>query len=399
MRLLAIDDDAFAIALLRKQLAQLGFDDVQTCTDAAAAIELLDAPAAFDVLLFDLNMPGMDGVEFLRHLAQRRFRGALVLISGADERVVQSVAKLARAHRLRLLGALHKPVPLERLRELLTTLPQTAGNSILRPARRTYDAAELRQAIFDGLLRSHYQPQVTFADGEVTGVETLVRWQHPTDGLVYPDQFIAEAEGFGLMDALTQAVFEAALADARRWRDEGLALRLSVNVSIENLKSLDFPDRVVRAAQSAGQPLDSIVLEITESQAMRDPVALLDIAARLRLKGIGLSIDDFGTGYSSLAQLRDVPFDELKLDRSFVHGAAQDASLRAILEANLGMAKQLGLRSVAEGVEDRDDWECLRALGCDVAQGWFVARPMPANEIPNWVRAWRLRQAELRRSA
>jgi EAL domain-containing protein (putative c-di-GMP-specific phosphodiesterase class I) len=112
-----------------------------------------------------------------------------------------------------------------------------------------------------------------------------------------------------------------------------------------------------------------------------------------------VSLDDFGTGYSSLAQLRDIPFDELKLDRSFVHGAAQDASLRAILEANLGMAKQLGLRTVAEGVEDRDDWDCLGALGCDVAQGYFIARPMPANEIPNWVRGWRTRHRALRRSA
>jgi EAL domain-containing protein (putative c-di-GMP-specific phosphodiesterase class I)/CheY-like chemotaxis protein len=399
MRLLAIDDDAFAIALLRKQLAQLGFDDVESCGDGAAAMALLDAPMAFDVVLCDLNMPGMDGVEFLRHLAQRRFRGALVLVSGENERVVQSVAKLAQAHRLRLLGALRKPVPLERLREMLAKVGQIAGNSILRPVRRTYDAGELRQAIFDGRLLNHYQPQVEFASGEVTGVEALVRWQHPTDGLVYPDQFIADAEAFGLIDALTQAVFAAALADARRWRDEGLALALSVNVSIDSLRSLDFPDRVERAAQSAGHPRDSIVLEITESQAMRDPVALLDIAARLRLKGIGLSIDDFGTGYSSLAQLRDIPFDELKLDRSFVHGAAQDASLRAILEANLGMAKQLGLRTVAEGVEDRDDWECLRALGCDVAQGWFVARPMPGNDVPNWIRAWRLRRDELRRSA
>jgi EAL domain-containing protein (putative c-di-GMP-specific phosphodiesterase class I) len=194
-------------------------------------------------------------------------------------------------------------------------------------------------------------------------------------------------------------VLAAALADARRWRDEGLALRMSVNVSIDNLKSLDFPDRVVRQARDAGIAPEDLVLEITESQAMRDPVALLDIAARLRLKRIGLSIDDFGTGHSSLQKLRDMPFDELKLDRGFVHGAAEDPALHAILQANLDMAQQLGLRTVAEGVEDRADWDCLRALGCDLAQGWFIARPMPANEVPNWVRDWRLRHRELPRSA
>lgn len=399
MRLLVIDDDAFATALLARQLAQLGFDDVQTCADGASALALLDGPAGFDVLLCDLNMPGMDGVQFLRHLAQRRFRGALALVSGEDERVVQSVARLAQAHRLRLVGTLRKPVPLESLRNLLATLPQAAGNTVLRPVRKTYDPGELRHAIFDGQLVVHYQPQVALSDADVVGAEALVRWRHPVDGLVYPDQFIADAEAFGLIDALADAVLAVALADARRWRDEGLALRMSVNVSIDNLKSLDFPDRVVRQVRDAGVAPEDLVLEITESQAMRDPVALLDIAARLRLKRIGLSIDDFGTGHSSLQKLRDMPFDELKLDRGFVHGAAQDPALHAILQANLEMAQQLALRTVAEGVEDRADWDCLRALGCDLAQGWFIARPMPANEVPNWVRDWRLRHRELPRSA
>jgi EAL domain-containing protein (putative c-di-GMP-specific phosphodiesterase class I)/FixJ family two-component response regulator len=399
MRLLVIDDDGFSTALLTRQLAQLGLDDVQTRPDGASALALLDDPAGFDVLLCDLNMPGMDGVQFLRHLAQRHYRGALVLVSGEDERVVQSVARLARAHRLCLVGTLRKPVPLESLRELLAALPRAAANSVLRPVRKTYDPAELRQAIFDGQLLAHYQPQVALGSADLVGVEALVRWKHPSDGLVYPDQFIADAESFGLIDALADVVLAAALADARRWRDEGLALRMSVNVSIDNLRSLDFPDRVVRQAQDAGIAPENLVLEITESQAMRDPVALLDIAARLRLKRIGLSIDDFGTGHSSLRNLRDVPFDELKLDRGFVHGAAQDTALHAILEANLEMARHLGLRTVAEGIEDLADWDCLRALRCDLAQGWFIARPMPAAEIPRWARAWRLRHRELRRSA
>ncbi len=344
-------------------------------------------------------MPGMDGVELLRHLARLRYRGGIVLVSGEDERILQSVSRLARAHKLNLLGALHKPVALDRLRALLASAPTIERSSVLRPVRRTYDRAEIERAIFDGQLVNHYQPKVSFADAEVTGVEALVRWRHPEDGLVFPDRFIADAGAGGLIDALTRAVLANGLTDLRRWQDEGLALQLSVNVAMDSLVALDFPDRLVREAEAAGAAVDRLVLEVTESQAMRDPTALLDVAARLRLKRIGLSIDDFGTGYSSLAQLRDIPFDELKLDRSFVHGAGQDASLRAILEANLGMAKQLGLRTVAEGVEDRDDWDCLRALGCDLAQGWFIARPMPATEIAHWVRTWRLRHRELQRSA
>jgi EAL domain-containing protein (putative c-di-GMP-specific phosphodiesterase class I) len=400
LRVLIVDDDPFALKLLARQLAQVGVDDVHTCSSAESALGWLgDGQPDFDALICDLNMPGMDGVEFLRHLARRRFRGGLVLASGEDHRILQSVSRLAKARRLNVLGALRKPIELEQLRRLLQALPTLDRNSGVRPVSRTYSAAEIERAVFDGQLVNHYQPQVAFADGEVIGVESLVRWLHPEDGLVFPDRFIADAAAFGLIDALSRAVLARGLAEARRWQDEGLELRVSINVAMDNLVLLDFPDRVVREACAAGIAVDQLVLEVTESQAMRDPMALLDIATRLRLKRIGLSLDDFGTGYSSLAQLRDIPFDELKLDRSFVHGASREPSLRAILEANLGMARQLGLRTVAEGVEDREDWTLLSALGCDVAQGYFVARPMPASEIPDWVRGWRARHRDQREPA
>lgn len=397
LRVLVVDDDPFSLKVLARQLAQVGVDDVHTCGSAESALGRLgDGVPDFDALICDLNMPGMDGVEFLRHLARRRYRGGLVLASGEDDRILQSVLRLAKARRLNVLGALHKPVALEHLRRLLQSLPTIDRNSGIRPVPRTYSVAEIERAIFDGHLVNHYQPQVAFEGAEVVGVEALVRWRHPEDGLVFPDRFISDAEAFGLIDALSRVVLAAGLADARRWQDEGLGLRVSINVAMDNLGALDFPDRVVREADAIGVAVDHLVLEVTESQAMHDPMALLDIATRLRLKRIGLSLDDFGTGYSSLAQMRDIPFDELKLDRSFVHGASRDPSLRAILEANLGMARQLGLRTVAEGVEDGDDWTCLGGLGCNVAQGYFVARPMPAAEIANWVREWRSRHRELR---
>ena len=164
---------------------------------------------------------------------------------------------------------------------------------------------------------------------------------------------------------------------------------------MDNLAALNFPDTVAQLATEAGVPLPSLVLEVTESRLMQDVRAPLDILSRLRLKRVGLSIDDFGTGHSSLAQLRDIPFDELKLDRSFINGAARDSSLRAIIEATLAIARQLGMKAVAEGVEDRSDWDCLRELGCDVAQGYFIAHPMPGDALPAWRARWELRRAEL----
>lgn len=221
------------------------------------------------------------------------------------------------------------------------------------------------------------------------GVETLVRWNHPRNGLVFPERFIAIAEQHGLINELTQTVLSAALRQLRAWRDRGLALQVAVNVSMENLRTLAFPDWVAEQLAAAGLPAGSLILEITESQLMVDKVASLDTLSRLRLKQVGLSIDDFGTGHSSLSLLRDIPFSELKVDRSFVHGASYDASLRAIVEASLAMARQMGLTTVAEGVEEKADWEFLRSAGCDQAQGFMIARPMPAVRLPGWLDHWR----------
>jgi EAL domain-containing protein (putative c-di-GMP-specific phosphodiesterase class I) len=178
------------------------------------------------------------------------------------------------------------------------------------------------------------------------------------------------------------------LRQARLWQDAGLRLHLAVNVSMDNLAALEFPDFVAHEADAAGVAASSLVLEVTESRLMKNPLAALDILTRLRLKRIRLSIDDFGTGHSSLAQLRDIPFDELKVDHGFVHGACKDASLKAIVEASLGMARQLGMQTVAEGVEDQADWDFLHSAGCDLAQGYFVARPMPAADLPGWIARW-----------
>ncbi len=385
MRVLVIDDDPFARSLLARQLSELAIQEVELVDSGEAALSrLARGMPAFDALIVDLNMPGMDGVQFLRHLARQRFRGGLVLVSGEDADILRSVAKLASARRLRVAGTLHKPIALESLGQALGAVPTFAESTVMGDMRRTYDEQDLRKAIATGQLVNFYQPQVRMIDGAVAGVEALVRWQHPDDGLVFPSDFIPLVEQSGLSDELAGAVLAGALRAARQWRGAGLELRVSVNVAMDNLFALDLPEKVVNAAAEAGVPAECVVLEITESQVTRDLDRLLDVATRLRLKRVGLAIDDFGTGYSSLAQLRDVPFDELKLDRSFVHGASSNPQLQAILRATLDMARQLGLRTVAEGVEDREDWDNLRDMACDFAQGYLIARPMPAEAILNW---------------
>lgn len=388
LRILVLDDEFFMLKLMTRVLANLGFIQVTTCDSGRGALELIDCPnSPPDLILLDLNMPEMDGVEFVRHLVERRYAGSLILVSGEDERMLQTAEKLVQAHKISVLGHLHKPVKAEDLSVLLEqcTLPCLGGG---QTAKKTYRADEVRAAIVNGELVNYYQPKVDIASGKVVGVESLVRWRHPQDGMVYPDQFIGVAEEHGLIDDLTRFVVDAAFAQTKIWQNNDLHLRVAINISMNNLTTLAFADHVIAAASAADIAPDGIVLEVTESQLMKNLTAPLEILTRLCLKRFSLSIDDFGTGHSSLSQLRDIPFNELKVDQGFVHGAAGNDTLRAICCASLSLAQQMGMKTVAEGVEDQADWDFLRSTSCDLAQGYFIAKPMPGDEIPNWIKLW-----------
>ena len=388
LRVLILDDEPFMLKLLAHQLTILGFSEIITCENGFAALAVIDASGpAIGLVVCDLSMPEMDGVEFIRHLVARDFQGALILASGVDIRILQAAEQLVKAHGMTLLGVLQKPVSPQSLKLLLEqSLPSLPRNHIR--SRAVFTAPEIRDAIDDKQFINYYQPKVGVPGGELLGVEALVRWKHPISGLIYPDQFIAEAESHGLIDVLTNLVLANALSDAAAWRCSGLALPVAVNISMDSMSDLDFPDRVAQLAADAGVTSGDMVLEITESRVARDARTALDVLTRLRLKGFSLSIDDFGTGHSSMAQLRDLPFNEMKIDRSFVHGAHGNSTTRAIYTSSLAMGKELNLDIVAEGVETFADWTFLTRTGCHVAQGFFIARPMPTEELPNWLMAW-----------
>lgn len=391
--MLLLDDELFMLRLLAHMLAELGFTSVTTCDNGPAALEHIDAVENRPNLIFlDLNMPQMDGIEFVRKLVEHNYSGSLILVSGEGERVLQMAEKLVHAHSITVLGHLRKPVSLCELAMLIDKWKP--ANGAQQTTRKIYDAEQLRLAIANGELINYYQPKVLVATGAVVGVETLVRWRHPVDGLVYPDQFIGVAEANGLIDDLTHVVLTAAMAQARAWRDAGLHLRVAINVSMDNLASLTFADFVAKAAITAGVAPQDIVLEVTESRLMNDQRAPLESLARLRLKRFMLSIDDFGTGHSSLSQLSDIPFDELKIDQSFVHGAWRDETARAMYYVSLALGEQLDMEVVAEGVEDRDDWDLVRGSDCDLAQGYFIVPPLPAGALPSWIEAWNGRTRE-----
>lgn len=385
-RVLIVEDDAACARILGSMLLHAGAKSVEMVSGGDQAVEKLN-DASFDLILCDLNMPGRDGVETLRLFAERQVKCPIFIVSGADPKVLKAAQELGKGRGLRVAGTLRKPFDLEQIRNALGHLAKMASPRSRRPVPLV-PASELERGIQSGELILHYQPQLHLHSCQLEGAEALVRWQNPERGLLMPDAFISLAESSGLIAPLTDWVVREAIAQAALWRRSGLDIGVSVNISAQTLQELDLPDRIADATARAGLAPSRITLEITESKVTDDLDSLLDITTRLRLKGFLLAIDDFGTGFSSLTQLRRLPFTELKLDRTFVSGAAADSDARSLLESSVNLAKRLQLKTVAEGIETEDEWNLLVWMGVDLGQGYYMARPMAADKLLPWHAGW-----------
>ncbi|MFM1897298.1 MAG: hypothetical protein RLZZ385_2372 [Pseudomonadota bacterium] len=391
-----IDDDPFQVKLLSHQLATAGFNRVTPFNNAALALEAIGEQALpSTVVMLDLNMPEMDGLEFLARLKDTPFDGALLLVSGEDERVLQATVKLATAYDIHVLGHLKKPVRQEQLKKVLEAWDPHAEAVVRTSNQRYYPAARLREALDADELYNVYQPKVFLNTGELMGVEALVRWAHPEDGTIYPDSFISLAEEHGMIDEIARLVLNTALRDINEWKAVGIKVPVAVNISMYNLNTREFINYLEQQLIAHRVSPQDLTLEITESKLMNDYALVLDMLTRLRLRKINLSIDDFGTGHSSMAQLRDIPFNELKIDQGFVHTAWDNATLHGIFDGSMQLARNLGIKTVAEGVQDKNDWAFLFQSGCDLAQGFFIGRPMEASVLKEWSGDWAHRYAGL----
>ena len=391
---LLLDDDPFMLGIQSRMLRSMGYSMVGTATSAEAALmRLRNDPLAVDVIICDLNMPGMDGIEFVQNLAASAFRGSVVLLSGEGVRIMHTVQRMVGG-KVQILGALEKPAGRAELQALLDCW-KPMGGAASTASTPSFTPDEVHAAARSQQWVLHYQPKVYLATGELACTEALVRWNHPDHGLIYPDHFIDLAEQCDAIGSLTEWVLQEAIKQQVRWRSAGLQIEMSVNVSMHNLHAADFARRVNKIVNDNGSSAQYVTLEVTESRLMVTSSIPLENLARLRMQRFGLSIDDFGTGHSSLAQLRDVPFTELKIDRGFVRGARHNQAIRPILEGSIGIANRLGMQSAAEGVESEDDWHLLCEIGCDLAQGNFIGRAMPSDRIPVWLPQWQLRHAGL----
>ena len=382
---LLVEDHPFERTVLTSILKDLGVTDVIEAGNGFEALETVGRSSdAIDLVICDLRMPGMDGVEFLRRIGEAGSHPAVVLSSAADRQIVASVENMAKAYGLRVLGSLTKPprrTPLQAFLERARDDRPTAHS-----VEVSVSAEELLEAIERRQLVAYLQPKVLCADGRVVGFEALARWPLPGGRMIPPGVFIPVAEQAGLIDRLTDLMLDIATGHLRRCNKEGLQLHMAVNLSTASLADVAFPEHMARIlARHSAKPAD-VILEVTERRMMGDLANTLDCLSRLRLREFGLAIDDFGTGFASLQQLRQLPVTELKIDRDFVHGAAADHARRSILESSASLGRKLGLTIVAEGVEDQDDWDLVTANACDIVQGYFVSEPLPADAFLDWAR-------------
>jgi len=381
-RLLVLDDDPDMCALVVSAATSAGYQATSsTDFDGFAASLTRDT----SVVVLDLMMPEVDGIQVLRYLSSQNYAADIVLISGYDKKVLKVAGQLAEALGLKLRASIQKPVNLKSLQEIFSKRGDTRqpSQASARGSDSSTDPETLRRAITDDQLFVHYQPQYHIKSRKLAGMEALVRWQHPTMGALPAAAFIEAFETAGLIDELTWLVVRKVLADKKVSGSRSRNIAVSLNISTRSLRDLSLPEKLLSViTHHGGQPAD-FILEITESGLIRELHTALDVLARMRLKGFGLSIDDFGTGYAMMQQLQRVPARELKLDMSFTQSMLHDESANIIVRKTLELAHDLDMQVVAEGVETAEQLRALAEYGCEVAQGHWLGRPGAIDALPN----------------
>ena len=377
-RLLIVDEDGAVADFVAAVARKVGYT-VASVRSGAGFVQLLESFQP-SLIVMDLHLSDTDGVELLRSLGARACTASVVLMS-ADERVLSAAHELGVSHGLAMCGTLEKPIVVADLQTKLAAMLHQSSE---------LDTDDLRRGIANNEFVPYYQPKASLVQSGwiIDGVEALARWQHPRLGLVMPHEFIPLAEQTGLIGDLTNVMLNAALRQVRAWREQGLRLTCAVNLPPSLVTDLTFPDRV--AALLAENEVDGsqLVLEITETATIQNPTTTMAILTRLRVKRVGLSLDDFGTGYSSLTQLYQMPFNEMKIDKSLVMNVPHSREANTMVGSLIELGHNLGLKICAEGVENRAALDMLAIMGCDRCQGYFISRAVPAADIVSFATQW-----------
>ena len=382
---LVIDDSALQREMLCGLLQSLGFTHISQARDGQEALALLRQAQVEPLIVVDLEMPRMDGIELLQYLAEEKILAPVIIASGREAGLIHTVENMLQANGLPFLGSLHKPVCGNQLHHLLSvydTRPPT--RQVTFKHRWQPCADDLAKAMQAEQIVPFYQPKVALSSGRLIGYEVLARWQMQSGVYISPAEFIPLALQENRLLELTDSLLNQALAAQNLLRDGNKAPCMSINIDMSLLAERRFADLLIARVKAANSRADEWILEITESSLMRDPAATLASVGRLRLAGFGLSIDDYGTGFSTLKQLTELPFTELKIDRSFVAQAHRNQRAHGILQSAINMGRTLNLPCVAEGIEQVEDVELLLKLGCYAGQGYLFAKPMALQTLTHW---------------
>ena len=393
-----IDEMHFLIALddplhrdhLHAILAGFGAKKITKAPDGPSALRLLQNPLQhIDIAVIDLGTAGIDGMELVRHMAKIASDTAIILSGSVDVSLEFSVGTLSSAYGIELLGFLQKSDSAETFKSMIHRhVPRKKVSSASTAQQPVFSIDDILLALKNDQIAPFFQPKVDLVGGKVVGVEAFARWNHPQYGELPPNHFIPMLEQHQQLDQLTHRIIDKSAAACRHWHDEGHLITVSINLGTAILSDPQATDLIVAQISEHGLDPSFVVFEITESAANIDAPACLENMVRLRMKGFELSVDDYGTGNASMQQLLRIPFSELKIDRSFVAGAADNQTLATVLRSSIELASKLKKISVAVGIESRKDWEFLKEMGCTYGQGFYIAKPMPAEALPNWMREW-----------
>jgi EAL domain-containing protein (putative c-di-GMP-specific phosphodiesterase class I)/CheY-like chemotaxis protein len=395
LRYLVVDDDPDQRYLVARTLNAMGLANVVEATSGRDALEVLArGEQPVDVVISDLQMPDIDGMELIRKIGERALPVSVILVSALDDVLIGSAATMTQAYGVRIIGTISKPVTRDKVFSVLRHhVPQDAIVESSPDKAFPLEADQVLAGISGGQFEPFFQPKVELTSGRVVGAEALARWRHPAYGLLGPETFLAPLGRVGYLDELSWIMLALAALEAGRWCSTGLNLSVAVNVSATSLADPDYAEAVTQIVTGQGLEPSRMTIELTESEAIRNVAAALENLTRLRMRGFGLAIDDYGVGYSSMQELSRMPFTELKIDRSFVTAAAGSDKHRMMIAHTIEVARLLGLKTVAEGVETNEEMQLLRSLGCDMIQGFLVAEPMDGRDLLRWMMARRANTA------